>query len=417
MYAKRLTIADFKCFGRATLDLQYPGRSRQPVSDLPNINLVLGDNGGGKSSVLRAIAIAMLAPALLESGFVPYRLVRRPARGGAAPDAAEVKVLGAPVEDVGRGRQGTTDLRARLEVKGGRGSLDRLVQDAHAGSPVARLLDDDRSPAFFVAGYGATRRVETGGYSEGSLRRSRGPRYQRVAGLFEDHLALRPLENWLEPLRDERPDMFVAAVDLLSSVLPSDIQFRGEFDREERQFVFDFDGVPTPFSSLSDGYKAFVGWVGDLIGDLVDVVPSGLRPDGVAGVVLVDEIDLHLHPAWQREIVPTLGLAFPRIQFVMSSHSPLVASTVRRENVFVTRSADDGTVTVAQLEESVFGRSMEQLLLSSYFGLRTTRPELFQEQAASLFKRVADGDSRAALGYLERLTAPPGDPEGGVGRS
>jgi len=407
VYAKRLTITDFKCFGHAVLDLQHPGRSRLPVSEVPNINLVLGDNGGGKSSVLRAVAIAMLAPALLESGFVPYRLVRRPARGGRLVEQALLKVLGVPVESGTRDRQGTTELTARLEAKGGRSSLDRLTQEGDPAAPLARLLDDDHSAAFFVAGYGATRRVETGGYSESSARRSRGLRYQRVAGLFEDHLALRPLENWLLPLRDEQAELFGAAVGLLASVLPSNLQFRGEFDRDERQFLFDFDGVPTPFSSLSDGYKAFVGWVGDLIGHLADVAPAGMRLDQIAGIVLVDEIDLHLHPAWQREIVPVLGSAFPRIQFILSSHSPLVASTVKRENVFVTQRAEDGTVTVGQLDEFVFGRSMEQLLLSSYFGLSTTRPQAFQERTAELFERVAGGDSSAALDYLERLTAPP----------
>lgn len=401
MYAKRLTISDFKCFGEAVLDLQYPGRGRQPVSEIPNINLILGDNGGGKSSVLRAVAIAILAPILPDSGFVPYRLVRRPARGGLAPELARLKVLAVPTEGQPGARQGTVELAAGLETRHGRGSLDRLVPNPNPA--IVKLLDDDFSAELFVAGYGATRRVETGGYSESTARRARGHRYLRVAGLFEDHVTLRPLENWLWPLRDENYARFEQAVAMLGGLLPSEIQFRGEFDKDERQFMFDFEGVPTPFSSLSDGYKAFIGWVGDLIGHLVDVAAPGTALADISGIVLVDEIDLHLHPAWQRDIVPLLGLAFPRIQFIVSSHSPLVASTVRRENVFVTERAVDGTVTVNQLGEFVFGRSMEQILLSSYFGLNSTRPEAFQRQASDLFKRVADGDSSAALDYLERL--------------
>jgi hypothetical protein len=78
VYAKKLSIYDFKCFGKAVIELQYPGRKIKAALESPNVNLIVGDNGGGKSSVLRAIAIAALAPALLESGFVPYRLVRRP---------------------------------------------------------------------------------------------------------------------------------------------------------------------------------------------------------------------------------------------------------------------------------------------------------------------------------------------------
>lgn len=121
-------------------------------------------------------------------------------------------------------------------------------------------------------------------------------------------------------------------------------------------------------------------------------------------MVLVDEIDLHLHPEWQRSVVPSLAVAFPKLQFVFTSHSPLVASTVKRENVFITDSAEDGTATVQQLQENIYGRSMEQLLLSSYFGLQTTRPASFQRESEVLLRKAADGDAMAALDFLERLT-------------
>jgi recombinational DNA repair ATPase RecF len=78
LYIKELDIYDFRCFKKAVLELQYPGRKAQPVSEIPNINLLLGNNGGGKSSILRALAIAALAPILKDSGFVAYHLVRRP---------------------------------------------------------------------------------------------------------------------------------------------------------------------------------------------------------------------------------------------------------------------------------------------------------------------------------------------------
>ena len=186
------------------------------------------------------------------------------------------------------------------------------------------------------------------------------------------------------------------------------------FDSEEEQFIFDFEGVPTPFTALSDGYKAFIGWVGDLIGHLADVAPPKSALEDIPGIVLVDEIDLHLHPAWQRDVVPTLARVFPKLQFVLTSHSPLVASTVKRQNVFVTETAEDGTATVKQLREYVFGRSAEQLLLSSYFGLTTTRPTAFHAEAEKLFERIASGESEAAIEYLERLTGPNAKPTAGA---
>ncbi|WP_313712965.1 AAA family ATPase [Pseudomonas sp.] len=405
MYAKSLHIYDFKCYGKAVLDLQYPSRVGKHVSEMKNVNLILGDNGGGKSSILRALTIAALAPALLESGFVPYRLVRR-----AKPDAPAAEQCLLKIEAIGTlnesfelsGNRKKPVLLARLETRG-RGSLDRLHLESTPDSPVAKLLADDYSPAFFVAGYGATRRVESGEYSESSARRSRGLRYGRIAGLFEDQMTLRPLQLWLPRLRRRNPQQHASVVELLNRVLPPDVRFTGERDEEDEQYMFLSD-IPTPFSALSDGYKAFIGWVSDLIGHLCDVAPAELNIDEVPGMVLVDEIDLHLHPQWQRSVVPTLAGAFPHLQFFFTSHSPLVASTVKRENVFITDTATDGTATIKQLEEHVFGRSMEQLLLSAYFGLQSTRPDAFQAEDEALFRQAANGDADAALDFLARLT-------------
>ncbi|MGY4526844.1 AAA family ATPase [Pseudomonas sp. TE21394] len=407
MYAKSLHIYDFKCYGKAVLDLQYPSRVGKSVPELKNVNLILGDNGGGKSSVLRALAIATLAPALLESGFVPYRLVRR-----AKPDAPSVAQCLLKIEAVitrdesfPQSRSKKLELLARLETRG-KGSLDRLHLESTPDSPISRLLEDVYSPAFFVVGYGATRRVETGDYSASSARRSRGLRYQRIAGLFEDQLTLRPLQLWLSRLQHRAPQRLESVIELLNRVLPGNIRFTGERDEEDEQYLFLFEGIPTPFTALSDGYKAFIGWVSDLLSHLCDVTPENRRIDEVPGMVLVDEIDLHLHPEWQRSVVPTLATTFPHLQFVFTSHSPLVASTVKRENIFITDTAEDGTATIKQLEEHVFGKSMEQLLLSAYFGLQTTRPDAFKAEDEQLFEKAANGDTTAALEFLARLTHP-----------
>nr|WP_314877777.1 AAA family ATPase [uncultured Pseudomonas sp.] len=406
MYTKALHLYDFKCYGKAVLRLQYPGRTGKGISSLNNVNLVLGDNGGGKSSILRALAIAVLAPALLESGFVPYRLVRRGNTEDAPVKESLLKIEAVATADeyFPSTARKKLQLMARLEPRGNRSSQDRLHLDSTPDSPIAKLLEDDYSPAFFLVGYGATRRVETGDYSPSSARRSRGLRYLRVAGLFEDQVALRPLQLWLPRLQKRNPQRFDQVVVLINRVLPDNVRFTGEQDEEDEQYTFLFDNIATPFSSLSDGYKAFVGWIGDLLGHLCDVATDNTPIDAIPGMVLVDEIDLHLHPQWQRNVVPSLAAAFPKLQFVLTSHSPLVASTVKRENVFITDTAHDGTATILQIEENVYGRSMEQLLLSSYFGMQSTRPEAFQAEGEQLFRKAAEGDAVAALDFLERLT-------------
>jgi hypothetical protein len=211
------------------------------------------------------------------------------------------------------------------------------------------------------------------------------------------------MQAWARRLSVER---WREACELLNQTLPNDIRFEGgQVDPEDGQFQYLFRGLKTPFSALSDGYKAFLGWTTDLLGHLCEVAPPDLALRDVPGLVLVDEIDLHLHPEWQRSVVPALAQAFPRLQFVMTSHSPLVASTVGRENVFVT-DEENGSAIIKQLDERIYGRSAEALLLSSYFGLSSTRPESFRDEAEELFKRAAEGDSKAALDYLDELSAP-----------
>lgn len=403
MYAKRLSAYEFRCFGKAVMELQYPERRGKGTSEIPNVNLILGDNGGGKSSVLRAIAIAVLAPVLFESGFVAYRMVRRP-NGIKSLVKVDGRLSGDEYGALGATKKKLPDIEmlARFETRE-KQSRDRLSLEGTPNSPIADLIYDDKSPAFFMVGYGATRRVETGDFSESSARRQRGLRYQRVAGLFEDHVAVRPLQVWF-PRLDER--FRAQACDMLNAVLPPNVRFNGVFDPDDAQYLFEFNGLATPFSSLSDGYKAFVGMAGDLIGHLADVCPPDMQLNAISGIVLIDEIDLHLHPEWQRTILPSLAQAFPKLQFVCTTHSPLVASTVRKENVFVTAEAENGTATIKQIDERVFGQSAEQLLLSSYFGLQTTRSPQAMNEADALLSDAASGNKQAAVDFLAKLAAP-----------
>lgn len=403
MYAKQLFAYDFRCFGKAEMKLQYPGRADKGTSEISNVNLILGDNGGGKSSILRAIAIAVLAPVLLESGFIAYRMVRRP-DGKDSLVKLKGRLSGDEYSALKDGRKKLPDIEmlARFEARE-KQSRDRLHLDSTPSTPISDLIFDDKSPAFFMVGYGATRRVETSDFSESSARRQRGLRYQRVAGLFEDHVAVRPLQVWFHRLDDRFREQ---ACEMLNDVLPPNVRFHGALDPDDEQYLFEFNGLPTPFSSLSDGYKAFVGMAGDLIGHLADVCPLDMRLDSISGIVLIDEIDLHLHPEWQRTILPSLAQAFPKLQFVCTSHSPLVASTVRKENVFVTAQAENGTATIKQIDERVFGQSAEQLLLSSYFGLQTTRAPDAMNEADALLANAASGNKQAAVDFLARLAAP-----------
>jgi hypothetical protein len=221
--------------------------------------------------------------------------------------------------------------------------------------------------------------------------------------LFEDHVAMRPLQSWFPSLSQTRKG---EVIELLSRALPDGVRFSEVMDGDD--YVFSFDGVPTPFPALSDGYKAFIGWVSDLLGHMTSVAEGKALAD-LSGIVLVDEIDLHLHPTWQRDVVARLARAFPRFQFVFTSHSPLVAASVQSANVIVTGIDSSGLPNLERMTETLYGRSVEAVLMSPYFGLDSARPTEAREATKRLAAQVAavpGGDVDAAEAFLRQLADP-----------
>jgi predicted ATP-binding protein involved in virulence len=99
-----------------------------------------------------------------------------------------------------------------------------------------------------------------------------------------------------------------------------------------------------PLSYLSSGINIAAGMVIDLVSRMARAnprVPADLLLRSAPGIVLIDEVDLHLHPTWQQRILPQLRKVFPRLQFIVTSHSPQVLSTVAAEHI---RVIDGGVV-------------------------------------------------------------------------
>lgn len=86
-------------------------------------------------------------------------------------------------------------------------------------------------------------------------------------------------------------------------------------------------GKNMPLRDLADGYKSTFLWITDLLGWAVSFYPRLQKSSSIKGVVLVDEIEQHLHPKWQKDIIGQLKIQFPKIQFITTTHSPLVASS------------------------------------------------------------------------------------------
>ncbi len=137
-------------------------------------------------------------------------------------------------------------------------------------------------------------------------------------------------------------------------------------------------GEPFNLDQLSDGEKNLIALVGDIARRLTIVNPNRENPLEGEGVILIDEIDLHLHPSWQRTIIPKLLKVFPNCQFFISTHSPQVVSNLKPENIFLLTYTDQG-IQSSRPQES-YGMSIDrivELVMDDYSRPDKTRKELF----------------------------------------
>jgi predicted ATP-binding protein involved in virulence len=401
VYIENLRISNFRCFRDVALHLRHPDE-RKAALKCRNINLLLGDNGAGKSSVLKALALAILGPAIRESGFRPFFLVRRAEQIHKAKIDADAILHGQDFTPKSNRPPLHTRLRAEIYVRGDYESVSSKEMSGRAlGAREGLYLEN--SPAFFLTGYGATRRVEDSGrYSPSEVERQRTLRYQRVAGLFESQVSLVPLITWLPEMRSKNRARFRQIKDLLNALLPHEAEFTGKM--LARDFAFLIRGRDVPFAALSDGYRAYIGWICDLLHQIAMTCPKGRKLVDTRGVVVVDEIDLHLHPNWQRSVLKIISETFPKLQFVFTTHSPLVAASLERENIFVMEVGEDGVARVTQYQERIFGASANQTLESPYFGVPSTRAESFLDEVRGLTSKSKTVDPKVAFALMDKIS-------------
>ena len=145
-----------------------------------------------------------------------------------------------------------------------------------------------------------------------------------------------------------------------------------------------------PLRQLGYGYQTLITWVADLVSRMVERYPDSPNPLAEPAVVLVDEIDLHLHPMWQRKLMGFLTERFPNTQFIATAHSPLVAQAAADANLAVLRREGDHVVIDNDVD-NIRDWRIDQILTSDLFGLRN---------------RPAAADRRLLAGAEDLLAKP-----------
>ncbi len=399
MKINRIDLTNFRGIEKLSLDF----------SD--RVNVLVGVNGVGKSAVLDALAILLSQ--------VSWRIYG---------DHAKARPFSADDIQVGTAF-------ARVEVQGelrGQPLQWSLVRNREAGKHPPERSTDLQQVNTLVAYLFGRHPAESSKTDSFPLmvyydvHRAVLDTPMRVRGKFRDH----PLEAYVDALEHGGADFkrffiwFRNQEDIENEHRRDDAGYRdGGLDsvrraietfldvREPRirrnplRMTVDKAGVLLTVNQLSDGEKGMLALVGDVARRLAMLNPHSADPLLETGVVLIDEVELHLHPKWQREMIPKLGKTFPKCQFIVSTHSDLVLSHVRPDGIWLMRSEDQGVF--ASRPRASFGMDSSRIL-EELMDVPAREPET-RSRLARLFEALEHNQLSDAEALLDDLSQTLGD--------
>jgi uncharacterized protein (TIGR02646 family) len=355
----RITLTNFKGITSLTIKAKI---GRDTGYGAPCM-MLLGENSAGKSSILQGIALALLGgPQARRLKIKPddYLRNRAPDRWDQLnPEPAEVQVEFLHSEGVAKF------------------TLDADGQRIMGHEPLATL----------VLGYGARRYFDP--------RRSSRPAgaYGRVRTLF-DPLATIPYPGtWLNGLIGEDFEVVARPLREIFSLSNRDDLVQ---DKDGRICVV-VENIPVPVERLSEGYRSIFTMVADIIRELLAYFPN---LESAQAVVLIDEIETHLHPRWKMQVMRSLRRALPRVQFIATTHDPLCLRGMEDGEVVVLQRDQTGQIVMLENLPSLKGMRAEQLLTSDYFGLSSTVDPQTELDLARFAERVAGSPVEEAVDLI-----------------
>lgn len=302
-------------------------------------NVIVGDNGAGKSAFLRAIALALVGPseaAALRQNWAEWL------RAGEPMGRIRILTSSSAHYDkyAGAGARKLTLLEATLRFKR---SDSGVVLESDSHDPERTFWST--GSGWFSASYGPFRRFTGGDKDQEKLYYAR-PKLARHLSVFGESVALSECLEWLKLLQfkklegDSEGRLLDPLVQFINQpgFLPHDTRLESI---SSKGVVFrDGNRCEVAIEQLSDGFRSILSMTIELIRQLAStygphrVFSSDASNIEVPGVVLIDEIDAHLHPAWQRRVGPWLSAHFPRLQFIVTTHSPFICQAAEVGTIY-----------------------------------------------------------------------------------
>lgn len=417
MHVARLRIVGVRGFhDERSADLDFT----RPDGSLADWTVLAGRNGSGKSTFLQALALALSGPR--STGFIPSLADWISAGAAAAEIRATLRASDAdlrredlePLLDLDI----DDDVWMRFERVGDEDAALIPSEPRFSGRGIDSLTRLDalssvhsRSRGWFYAGYGPFRHL--GGGSWRPRRSSASKLALQVASLFDESVALADAIDWLIEQHlfqlEQKPGagrlLEIMMTLLGDGLLPDGFRVR-RVDSDGLWIAR--DGIEFPLREMSDGYRAVTALVVDIVRQMSSAYPNLglLEQDGVPtipypGVILIDEVDAHLHVSWQKMIGTWLKSHFPEIQFIVTTHSPYVCQSADPGGLILLPGPGEHRpprVIDQDLYQRVVYGSGDDAILSELFGVDTpysAEAEMMRERLGDLETKVLDGTATA----------------------
>ncbi len=382
----------------------------QPENGSGQWIVLLGENGTGKTTLLRSLVFALLdvksqPNKLPKSSFSPKAPWRR---------------LGIEDHETAKVRVALTDrsYQAEISIDPDRREKERLNQ--MLVGPTSEHHEAAYSFPFY--GYGCRRGSALGG----GANQSDDTPGAEVYTLFDEGANLIDAELWLllrqNIYLENRESDAGRVYPTILAVLASILGFESIEGTQGQIWVTGPTiGQKVPLGVLSDGYLTTMGWVVDLIARWVkraelqrEKIPEQFNLH-MTGLVLVDELDLHLHPAWQTRVIGDIRKAFPRMSFVVTTHHPLTLLGARAEEIWKLERNEEGAI-VARLGKMLPAILTAPQILRQYFGIQRTFPNPLGDDLQRLSfltgyrgrTEAEEQEMRELVARLQKAGADPG---------
>jgi ABC-type multidrug transport system ATPase subunit len=361
VYFFQLMLQNVRCFGK-TQTLNLSDGNGKPA----RWTIILGDNGVGKTTLLKCLSA--LEPNLVQG-----------------EQRTEPQVLWMmPKPEKIFGRHGNPDflVEAYRLYKGCFNSkISSIFKGYSFQSLIATSLPFNELENFIIYAYGASRRM-----GSGALEESYNPNH--AASLFSEEVSLINAVEWLlqalfasqnsegesqsyfENRYEKVKNMLIALLPDVENIRAKPVTKVHPKPTIEVETIYGWVNL----RDLSLGYQTLIAWMVDLAHRLFERYPDCDNPLEQPAIVLVDEIDLHLHPKWQRSVISHLSRFFKQTQFIVTAHSPLIVQSAPEDANIVLLKQQGDQVIIHNNEEIIKGWRIDQVLTSDLFDLPSARP-------------------------------------------